>query len=205
MSAEAPVSHRSGLSRRLAHALLVLVGSRLPRTDFPVLGRLACRLRRHACRTLFDECGDDVNIESGVRVGRSTPVRIGHRSGLGVNLDIGRPLVVGANVMIGMNVRMIVRNHAFARTDVPMRDQGFTATTCLRICDDAWIGDQVILLPHVERIGKGAIVGAGAVVTKNVPDYAIVGGNPARVIRTRALTHDPAGEAKLTLPGGPFE
>lgn len=196
---------RSGFSRRLAHALLVLFASRLPRTDFPLLGRFAARLRRFACRILFVECGNDVNIEAGFRVGRTIPVRIGHRSGLGVNLDVGRPLIVGSNVMIGMNVRMIVRNHDFSRTDIPIRDQGFTATTCLRICDDVWIGDQVILLPHVERIGKGAIVGAGAVVTKNVPDYAIVGGNPARVIRQRALTHDPAGEPTLTLPGGAFE
>jgi virginiamycin A acetyltransferase len=52
------------------------------------------------------------------------------------------------------------------------------------IGNDVWIGQNAVILPSV-AIGNGAIVGAGAVVTKNVPDYAIVGGNPARVIRYR--------------------
>ena len=55
------------------------------------------------------------------------------------------------------------------------------------ISDDVWIGTRVIILPGV-HVGKGAIIGAGAVVTKDIPDYTIVGGNPARVIRDRGLS-----------------
>lgn len=55
----------------------------------------------------------------------------------------------------------------------------------LEIGYDVWIGARVIVLPGCTRIGAHSIIGAGAVVTKDVPDYAIVGGNPARVIRMR--------------------
>ena len=55
----------------------------------------------------------------------------------------------------------------------------------MEISDDVWIGNSVIILGNVKRIGTGAIIGAGAVVTKPVPDYAVVAGNPARVIKYR--------------------
>ena len=53
------------------------------------------------------------------------------------------------------------------------------------IGNDVWVGQNAIILPNVERIGDGAVIGAGAVVTKDVPDFAIVLGNPARVIKYR--------------------
>ena len=76
------------------------------------------------------------------------------------------------------------RNHAFDRTDIPMNQQGFTPEKPIVIEDDVWIGARVIILPGV-HIGTGAVVGAGAVVTKDVPDYAVVGGNPARILKMR--------------------
>lgn len=74
--------------------------------------------------------------------------------------------------------------HVFDRTDVCMRLQGPTPYQRLTIGNDVWIGRRVMVMPGV-RIGDGAIVAAGAVVTKDVPDYAIVGGVPAKVIRFR--------------------
>ena len=85
---------------------------------------------------------------------------------------------------MGPECIIYTRNHAFSRTDIPMREQGFSEEKPVYIGDDVWIGGRVTILPGV-HIGKGAIVGAGAVVTKDVPEYSIVGGNPAKIIRFR--------------------
>ena len=74
--------------------------------------------------------------------------------------------------------------HAFDCTGIPMMQQGFDTERPVTIDDDVWIGDRVLILAGV-HVGKGAIIGAGAVVTKDVPPYAIVGGNPAHIIRMR--------------------
>jgi maltose O-acetyltransferase len=65
-----------------------------------------------------------------------------------------------------------------------MNKQGIDVERPIVIDDDVWIGARVIILPGV-HIGTGAVIGAGAVVTKDVPAYAVVGGNPARVIKMR--------------------
>lgn len=79
---------------------------------------------------------------------------------------------------------ILTRNHAFDRTDIPMGEQGVQQEKPVIIGNDVWLGQRVIILPGV-HIGNGVIVGAGAVVTKDVPDYAVVAGNPARIIKYR--------------------
>ncbi|WP_462354514.1 DapH/DapD/GlmU-related protein [Alistipes timonensis] len=86
--------------------------------------------------------------------------------------------------MMGPDVLVFTSNHESGRTDIPMRLQGNGATKQVTICSDVWVGARVIILPGV-TIGKGAIIGAGAVVAKDVPDYAIVGGVPAKIIGYR--------------------
>ena len=86
--------------------------------------------------------------------------------------------------MMGPNVSCYPRNHAFNRTDIPMNQQGFAEEKPIIIEDDVWIGANSIILGGV-KIGNGAIIGAGAVVTKDVPPRAIVAGNPAKLIKYR--------------------
>lgn len=85
--------------------------------------------------------------------------------------------------MMGPEVTILTHTHRIDRTDIPMGQQGSMVSEVV-IGDDVWIGMRAIILPGV-RIGSGAVIGAGAVVTKDVPDYAVVGGVPARVIRYR--------------------
>jgi virginiamycin A acetyltransferase len=108
---------------------------------------------------------------------------------------------VGRYVSIGPNVTAYRRNHPLDRLSLhPYFYQpalGASAgsdveTAGLEIAAGAWIGANVLLLPGCRRVGRGAVVAAGAVLTKDVPDYAVVGGSPARMIRYR---FDPQGIA----------
>jgi len=87
--------------------------------------------------------------------------------------------------MMGPNVKVIGGGHRFDRIDIPMGHQGNLPKSSLTIEDDVWIGDSVMILGKCHVIGHGSILGAGAVVTKDVPPYAIVAGNPARIVRFR--------------------
>ena len=78
---------------------------------------------------------------------------------------------------------IFTQNHRNDDLTIPMRLQTAPKQK-VTIGDDVWIGAGAIILPGV-TIGNGVIVAAGAIVTKDVPDYAVVGGNPARVIRYR--------------------
>lgn len=182
-----------------------LVAKRLPPNSYPLVGKLCRRVRCWFMRKLAIECGRDVDFGHGTSVAWESGIRIGDYSGLGSNCSLDGPLTMGQHVMMGPEVLVFRRNHVMERTDVPMKRQGGTERRLLVICDDVWIGQRVIITAGCGRIGRGAIIGAAAVVTKDVPDYAIVAGNPGRIVKTRQLTHDPTGEAKLTLPSGVVE
>lgn len=91
-------------------------------------------------------------------------------------------IIIGDDVQIGPKTVIWARDHDFARHQL-IREQGHTAAP-IYIGNDVWIGASAIILRGV-RIGEGAVVGAGSVVTKDIPDYAIAVGNPARVIKYR--------------------
>lgn len=197
----------NGINMRILHRIFYeYVGRHLPAAAFPVVGSWCRWLRYINVRALALECGRFVNCEHGASVEWRGGVRIGIKSGIGIHASIQSPITIGAYVNMGPEVIVYRRHgHGFSRTDIPMQRQDDLASSELRICDDVWIGRRAIILQNCRRVGKGAIIGAGAVVTKDVPDYAIVAGNPARVVRLRTLTHDPTGEAKLTLPSGVLE
>lgn len=142
------------------------------------------KLRRACCKHIFNYCGKDVNIESGARFGMGGGISIGDGSGLGINCFVANPVTIGKNVMMGPDVIILTGSHKTDRLDIPMRLQGVEPNREVVIGDDVWIGCRVIVLPGV-KIGKGVIIGAGAVVTKDIPDYAVVAGVPAKIIRYR--------------------
>jgi virginiamycin A acetyltransferase len=103
-------------------------------------------------------------------------------------------LTVGRYVSLAAGISVHLRNHPldristhpfFFNSKLGYLEKDSMEFNHLTIEHDAWIGGGVHILPRCKRIGIGAVVGAGAVVTKDVPDYAIVGGNPAQIIRYR--------------------
>jgi acetyltransferase-like isoleucine patch superfamily enzyme len=93
-------------------------------------------------------------------------------------------VIVGNYVMFGPNVTVTGKDHIFDKPGVPIIFSGRPEHPTTKIGDDAWLGAGAIVLAGI-RIGRGAIVAAGAVVTNNVEDYAIVAGVPARQIAAR--------------------
>lgn len=92
-------------------------------------------------------------------------------------------LIIGDWVRIATHTVIIPANHVFDNTEIPIRQQGLTMKGVI-IRDDVWIGAGVRILDGV-TIGNGVVIGAGAVVTRDIPDYSIVAGNPARIIKSR--------------------
>jgi maltose O-acetyltransferase len=141
------------------------------------------RLRRALARLLLAECGTHVNIEKGADFGSGRHVRLGDNSGIGIDCHVGH-VTIGRDVMMGPECLVLSRNHRFDDVSRPMWQQGWSDPEPVVIGDDVWMGARVIIMPGV-RVGRGAILAAGAVVTKDVHEYAIVGGCPARVIGSR--------------------
>ena len=142
----------------------------------------AKRLRAFCARHMLTSCGENVNVERHARFGRG--VTLGDRSGIGINASIGEQTHIGSDVMMGPDCVIYTRNHCFDRLDIPMREQGYGPVEPVEIGDDCWIGGRVTILPGV-HVGNGAVIAAGAVVTKDVPPYAVVGGVPAKIIYNR--------------------
>lgn len=125
--------------------------------------------------------GNDVVIRPPLYVDYGWNLRVGARSfvnyGL-VALDVA-PITIGEDVRIGPNVQLLAPTHPL---DASARRDGWEGGKPIVIDDNAWIGGGAIVLPGV-TIGTHSVVGAGAVVTRDVPPNVLVAGNPARVLR----------------------
>lgn len=170
--------------KRICLSIYYLFAKHLPATNNSLcVSRYIQAIRFQIARNIFDYCGKKVNIEKGADFGTGRGIKIGDYSGIGVNCSVRGPLEIGKNVMMGPEVVILTSSHNFCNIDIPMSKQGSTLKPVV-IGNDVWIGTRSIILPGV-KIGNGVIIGAGAVVTKDIPDYAIVGGVPARVLRFR--------------------
>ncbi|WP_200974985.1 DapH/DapD/GlmU-related protein [Echinicola sp. 20G] len=112
-------------------------------------------------------------------------LKVGNNSSIGHYAYIGCSgyIEIGDNVMMSPRVSIYSENHNFDDTESPMMEQGVTRSFA-KIEDDCWIASNSIILAGV-TVGKGSVVAAGSVVTKDIPPYSIVGGNPAKVIKSR--------------------
>lgn len=201
------MSGRPSLRRRCAAALeeiWICLWGWIP-TPVGTLLRLA------AWRWCFAACGSarfatgisllgcrHMRFGNGVRIGRGCflsaedgKLELADEAALSPHVHVGADhglIRIGRQTAIGPGTVIRAANHRFADVSRPIMRQGHEYGEII-IEDDVWIGANCVITPNV-RIGRGAVVGAGAVVTRDVPPYTVVGGVPARPISRRGKAAD---------------
>jgi acetyltransferase-like isoleucine patch superfamily enzyme len=138
-------------------------------------------LRRAFYRLVFPHCGTDSWIGFGTVFSHST-VEVGRCTYIGVYCSLG-DVTLEDDVLLGSHVSITngVAQHGIDRLDVPIREQPGIWPR-VTIGRDTWVGDRAVVMCDV---GRHCVIGAGAVVTHPIPDYAIAVGVPAKVVRFR--------------------
>lgn len=169
--------HPSAVIEFLGH--LILPESTIIEPLVVIYGGVAARLMFGAKNILYPGCVirmDEGQINTGDHVSFGPGCQIYEPRGGG--------LTIGNNCMIGGGTIISCVNHGYARCDIPMRNQPVSPLPIV-IEDDVWIGMGVKLLPGI-RIGTGSIIGAGSVVTTDIPPFSIAMGIPCKVTKQRA-------------------
>lgn len=151
------------------------------------LDSFRARTRALIFKPFFRSIGSKVYIREDVRFESPKNISIGKfvyiNYGCTISAYSGN-ITIGNDVMIGFNSSILTTNHGYKNFKVSMMKQENQKNANVVIEDDVWIAANVTILPDV-KIGKGAIVAAGSVVTKDVKPYSIVGGVPAKHIKYR--------------------
>ena len=169
-----------------------------------VVRNIPVTLNRALTHTVYthalNSCGSGTTFNAGAWIGDPSRVSVGRNCTFGrdvnagselpdgtmsladnvqlnndVVLDYSGGLTIGENTLISQESMIYTHDHGLDPRSMPI---GLPKT----IGADVWIGSRVVVMHSCRSIGRGAVIGSGAVVTKDVPDYAIVGGNPARII-----------------------
>jgi acetyltransferase-like isoleucine patch superfamily enzyme len=106
---------------------------------------------------------------------------IGDRTRIGLGCTLIGPVKIGNDIRLAQNIVMSGLNHNYEDVAVPITRQGVT-TARITVEDETWIGANCVILPGV-TIGKHCVVAAGSIVTKDIPPFSVVAGNPARIFK----------------------
>lgn len=106
---------------------------------------------------------------------------IGDRCGITSRVKLVGPVTLGNLVTIGSGAQITGLTHNFEDVTKPIKDQGVTPN-CTVVADNVWIGGNSVIIQGL-KIGTHCIIASGSVVTRDVPSYSVVAGNPARVIK----------------------
>lgn len=131
---------------------------------------------------IVENCFQSLNDNSYLEIGEGT--YIGELNNIRA---AGGFICIGNHCLLSQGISIIASNHQISPNALIKEQLWDTEKINVVIGDDVWIGANSVVLPGV-TIGNGAVVGAGSVVTKNVPQYAIIAGNPAKIIKNRKRT-----------------
>lgn len=151
---------------------------------------IADYFRKKRQRKLYSQMksvGKNVYICPGHNISSKKNVEIGNDVWIGYSCFISGQgnVTIGSGTIISHNVEIWTQNHRYEAENLESipYDNEFIKKP-VYIGENVWIGSKVIILPGV-TIGEGAVIGAGAVVTKNIPHCAVIGGNPAKILKYR--------------------
>jgi acetyltransferase-like isoleucine patch superfamily enzyme len=176
-----------------------------------LLCRLRDRAFTACCRPAFNAIGPHSLLCLPIRLGGERRIKIGRHVHVGPNcwfnvmqsvdddspvLSIGdetsivgsctitavQRVVIEPRVLMAGNVYISDHTHAHRSREIAIKDQGVTKVSPVRICEGAWLGQNVVICPGV-TIGRNAVVGANSVVRDDVPDFCVAAGAPAKIIR----------------------
>lgn len=179
--------------KNLAHWSILIPGQARPRLWIKwFVNPFFHKRGKHSCirrRTRLDvapwnkfELGTESTIEDFSAVNNGVgDVVIGDRTRIGLSNTIIGPAKIGNDVRLAQNVVLSGLNHNYQDINSPIHKQG-VSTLPIVIEDESWIGANVVVVPGV-TIGKHCIVAAGSVVTKSMPSYSVIAGNPAKVLK----------------------
>ena len=165
------------------------IGSDMPLTHWMLFFKSSMN---SLCKRKFKSFGTNSEFRPGSYAEACSKISIGAnvviRSGSFLFADPspnGGSIIIEDKVLIGPGVHIYTNNHYFADTCVPIFDQGYptpTVNNSVHLLAGCWIGAGSIILPGVS-VGRNSVIGAGSVVTKSIPEFVVVAGNPARVLR----------------------
>lgn len=172
------------IKKAIGKTLYALIGTHLPTAHCRIkfMGAFSKWFRAMCGKMILQKCGTNVNIYP--KAGFSSSVELGNNSDIGLRCRLNGKVIIGDDVIMAPDVAVYTVNHNTSRTDIPIKYQGITEERPVTIGDGCWICTRVIILPGVS-IGKGCVIGAGAVVTKSIPDYCVAAGNPAVIVKKR--------------------
>ena len=166
-------------------ARLIYLRARFPRANFGAGSDIRAGFKLRLTPAAKFQTGAGCILDTDTTIECSGTLNIGERVIFGHHCTIGckERIEIGDDCLLAEMVSIRDHDHNFARLDIPIRAQGATAAPVV-IGRNVWLGAKVTVLKGV-TIGDGAIIGANAVVTRDIPAMAIAVGIPARVIRMR--------------------
>lgn len=168
------------INRKIIKATYLLTINKIPHSHNSKITLIKNKILKY----LFKEISISSNIRPNIKFVNGNNISIGNNSGIGENSfiqDIGQ-VKIGDNVLMGPDIMIFTANHSIEKSKL-INEQGYIVKD-VKIENDVWIGARSIILPGV-TVGQGSIIAAGSIVTKDIDEYSIVGGNPARFIKKR--------------------
>lgn len=175
-----------GLSK-LCNLFPVKVRIKLFESVRMIKGKKGIAIRYIFLKSLCKECGDNVGVREGVYIYNPQKLSLGNNVSINpmCYLDALGEIKIGNDVSIAHGVTIMSTSHNYEDLECPIKDQGCKTKNVI-IENNVWIGAKATILYGI-KIGQGSIIGANAVVTKDVESGNIVGGVPAKFIKKRGF------------------